>query len=49
MTDRIYELIERVYKAQIMEKEYELKALEAHVNPIFYIMPYLLYHGWLEN
>jgi len=35
MTDRIYDLIERVYKAQIMEKEYELKALEAHVNPHF--------------
>ncbi|NLN41279.1 MAG: sensor histidine kinase [Clostridiales bacterium] len=35
MTDRIYELIERVYKAQIMEKEYELKALEAHINPHF--------------
>lgn len=35
MTDRIHDLIERVYKAQIMEKESELKALEAQINPHF--------------
>lgn len=35
MTERIHELIERVYKAQIMEKESELKALEAQINPHF--------------
>ena len=35
MTARIHELIERVYKAQIMEKESELKALEAQINPHF--------------
>ena len=35
MTDRIHELIERVYKAQIVEKESELKALEAQINPHF--------------
>ena len=35
MTDRIHDLIERVYKSQIMEKESELKALEAQINPHF--------------
>ncbi len=35
MTDRIHSLIERVYKAQITEKESELKALEAQINPHF--------------
>lgn len=35
MTNRIHELIERVYKAQILEKELELKALEAQINPHF--------------
>ncbi len=35
MTERIHSLIERVYKAQIMEKESELKALEAQINPHF--------------
>lgn len=35
MTDRIHGLIEKVYKAQIMEKESELKALEAQINPHF--------------
>jgi len=35
MTNRIHELIERVYKAQIVEKELELKALEAQINPHF--------------
>lgn len=35
MTYRIHDLIERVYKAQIMEKESELKALEAQINPHF--------------
>jgi two-component system sensor histidine kinase YesM len=35
MTDRIHELIERVYKAQITEKEAELKALQAQINPHF--------------
>lgn len=35
MTDRIHELIESVYKAQIMEKESELKALESQINPHF--------------
>lgn len=35
MTDRIHDLIERVYKAQIMEKESALKALQAQINPHF--------------
>ena len=35
MTERIHSLIERVYKAQIVEKECELKALEAQINPHF--------------
>ncbi len=35
ITDRIHKLIERVYKAQIVEKESELKALEAQINPHF--------------
>jgi len=35
MTERIHGLIERVYKAQIVEKESELKALEAQINPHF--------------
>ena len=35
MTNRIHELIERVYKAQILKKELELKALEAQINPHF--------------
>lgn len=35
MTERIHNLIETVYKSKIMEKESELKALEAHINPHF--------------
>jgi len=35
MTERIHSLIEQVYKAQITEKESELKALEAQINPHF--------------
>lgn len=35
MTNRIHSLIEQVYKAQITEKESELKALEAQINPHF--------------
>jgi len=35
MTDRIHDLIERVYKAQITQKESELKALQAQINPHF--------------
>lgn len=35
MTARIHNLIETVYKSKIMEKESELKALEAHINPHF--------------
>lgn len=35
MTDRMHGLIESVYKAQITEKESELKALEAQINPHF--------------
>jgi two-component system, sensor histidine kinase YesM len=35
MTDRIHGLIEEVYKARITEKESELKALEAQINPHF--------------
>lgn len=35
MTSRIHELVETVYKMQIMEKDAELKALEAQVNPHF--------------
>lgn len=35
MTERMHDLIERVYKAQITEKESALKALEAQINPHF--------------
>lgn len=35
MTDRMHDLIERVYKSQITEKESALKALEAQINPHF--------------
>jgi two-component system, sensor histidine kinase YesM len=35
MTERIHGLIEEVYKARITEKESELKALEAQINPHF--------------
>ena len=35
MTERIHGLIERVYKAQITQKESELKALQAQINPHF--------------
>ena len=35
MTERIHELVETVYKIQIMEKEAELKALETQINPHF--------------
>lgn len=35
MTSRIHDLVETVYKIQIMEREAELKALEAQINPHF--------------
>lgn len=35
MTQRIYELVETVYKIQLIERETELKALEAQINPHF--------------
>jgi two-component system, sensor histidine kinase YesM len=35
MTERMHGLIEEVYKARITEKESELKALEAQINPHF--------------
>ncbi|CAM4454707.1 two-component system sensor histidine kinase YesM [Paenibacillus endophyticus] len=35
MTERIHELVETVYKSQLMEREAELKALESQVNPHF--------------
>lgn len=35
MTERMHDLIERVYKAQITERESALKALEAQINPHF--------------
>lgn len=35
MTARIHDLIETVYKIQIMEREAELKVLEAQINPHF--------------
>jgi two-component system sensor histidine kinase YesM len=35
MTGRIHDLVETVYKIQILEREAELKALEAQVNPHF--------------
>jgi two-component system, sensor histidine kinase YesM len=35
MTRRIHELVETVYKIQLMEREAELKALEAQINPHF--------------
>ncbi|MCX7711444.1 MAG: sensor histidine kinase [Clostridia bacterium] len=35
MTGRIHELVETVYKIQLLEREAELKALEAQVNPHF--------------
>ncbi len=35
MTGRIHELVETVYKIQLMEREAELKVLEAQINPHF--------------
>lgn len=35
MTGRIHELVETVYKIRLMEREAELKALEAQINPHF--------------
>ena len=35
MTSRIHDLVETVYKIQIMEREAELKALESQINPHF--------------
>ncbi|WP_309120976.1 sensor histidine kinase [Paenibacillus sp.] len=35
MTGRIHELVETVYKIQLMEREAELRALESQVNPHF--------------
>jgi two-component system sensor histidine kinase YesM len=35
MTSRIHDLVETVYKSEIMEKEAELRALEAQINPHF--------------
>nr|WP_281378649.1 sensor histidine kinase [Paenibacillus phyllosphaerae] len=35
MTGRIHELVEKVYKIEIMEKEAELRALESQINPHF--------------
>lgn len=35
MTGRIHDLVETVYKIQLMEREAELKALEAQINPHF--------------
>jgi len=35
MTDRIHILIESVYKAQLLENKYALKALESQINPHF--------------
>ena len=35
MTGRIHELVETVYKIQLMEREAELKALESQINPHF--------------
>lgn len=35
MTRRIHDLVETVYKIKLMEREAELKALEAQVNPHF--------------
>jgi two-component system, sensor histidine kinase YesM len=35
MTSRIHDLVETVYKIQLLEREAELKALEAQINPHF--------------
>ncbi len=35
MTSQIHDLVETVYKTQLMEKEAELRALESQVNPHF--------------
>ncbi len=35
MTERIHSLVETVYKIELMEREAELRALEAQVNPHF--------------
>ncbi|MDP4088281.1 MAG: sensor histidine kinase [Bacillota bacterium] len=35
MTSRIHDLVETVYKIQLMEKETELRILEAQINPHF--------------
>ncbi|CAH1211336.1 hypothetical protein PAECIP111892_03537 [Paenibacillus auburnensis] len=35
MTQRIHDLVERVYKSELLEREAEVKALEAQINPHF--------------
>jgi len=35
MTERIHDLVETVYKSQLMEREAELRALQAQINPHF--------------
>ncbi|WP_219835613.1 sensor histidine kinase [Paenibacillus sp. R14(2021)] len=35
MTSRIHDLVETVYKSELLEKEAELKALESQINPHF--------------
>ncbi|WP_201002794.1 sensor histidine kinase [Paenibacillus glycanilyticus] len=35
MTGRIHDLVEKVYKSELLEKEAELKALESQINPHF--------------
>lgn len=35
MTTRIHDLVERVYKSELLEREAEVKALEAQINPHF--------------
>lgn len=35
MTERIHDLVEKVYKSELLEKEAELKALESQINPHF--------------
>ncbi|WP_249900384.1 sensor histidine kinase [Paenibacillus sp. PK3_47] len=35
MTTRIHDLVERVYKSELLEREAEVKALESQINPHF--------------